>query len=64
MATIESQKSDVPLEQESLVDAAVMLHQYGTPAYRLERVMGRLARTLNVAADFLYTPTSLLIAFQ
>lgn len=55
---------DVPPEQEFLIDAAVMLHQYGTPAYRLERVMCRVAGGLNTAADFLYTPTSLLIAFQ
>jgi len=64
MTKIKPEQSEVPLEQEFLVDAAVMLHQYGTPAYRLERVMGRLASSLGVAADFLYTPTSLLVAFQ
>jgi len=51
-------------EQAFLMDAAMMLHQYGTPAYRLERLMGRLAVVLSVKAEFLYTPTSLLIAFK
>ena len=46
------------------MDAAMMLHQYGTPAYRLERLMGRLAVALNIAAEFLYTPTSLLVDFK
>lgn len=56
--------SDILPEQAFLMDAAMMLHQYGTPAYRLERSMGRLAVALNVKAEFLYTPTSLLIAFK
>jgi uncharacterized membrane protein YjjP (DUF1212 family) len=64
MTQANENQAEIPPEQEFLIDAAVMLHQYGTPAYRLERVMGRLAGVLNVAADFLYTPTSLLIAFQ
>ena len=64
MKSTPEQQVEIPAEQEFLIDAAVMLHQYGTPAYRLERVMGRVAGVLNTAADFLYTPTSLLIAFQ
>ena len=56
--------SNILPEQAFLMDAAMMLHQYGTPAYRLERLMGRLAVALNVKAEFLYTPTSLLIAFK
>lgn len=47
-----------------LIESATMLHRYGTPAYRLERVMQGLALQLNVNADFLYTPTSLLVAFH
>ena len=35
--------SNILPEQAFLVNAAMMLHQYGTPAYRLERLMGRLA---------------------
>ena len=62
----QSQEDDSNMlpEQAFLMDAAMMLHQYGTPAYRLERLMGRLAVALNVKAEFLYTPTSLLIAFK
>lgn len=56
--------SNILPEQEFLMDAAMMLHQYGTPAYRLERLMGRIAVVLKVQAEFLYTPTSLLIAFK
>ncbi|MEL7500470.1 MAG: threonine/serine exporter family protein [Planctomycetota bacterium] len=52
------------LEQDLLVVAATMLHRYGTPAYRLERVMTGLAQRLGIAADFLYTPTSLLVSFK
>ena len=55
---------DIAPEKAFLMDAALMLHQYGTPAYRLERLMGRLAVGLNEKAEFLYTPTSLLIAFE
>ena len=62
----QSQEDDSNMlpEQAFLMDAAMMLHQYGTPAYRLERLMGRLAVVLSVKAEFLYTPTSLLIAFK
>ena len=46
------------------MDAATLLHKYGTPAYRLESVMKRMAQSLGVDADFLYTPTSLLVSFK
>lgn len=52
------------VEQDFLVDAATLLHKYGTPAYRLESVMKRMAQSLGVDADFLYTPTSLLVSFK
>lgn len=52
------------LEQDFLVESATMLHKYGTPAYRLERVMKRVATSLGVDAEFLYTPTSLLVSFR
>ncbi len=55
---------EATIEQDFLVEAAKMLHRYGTPAYRLERVMKRVSHVLNVDADFLYTPTSLLVSFK
>ena len=50
--------------QDFLVQAATLLHRYGTPAFRLERVMKGLAHRLGIEADFLYTPTSLLVSFK
>lgn len=46
-----------------LVDAAVLLHRFGTPSHRLERVMTKVARSLGVEGAFLYTPTALVISF-
>lgn len=45
-----------------LIQAAMLLHQYGTPSHRLERVMTQLAKSLGVEAIFLYTPTALVIS--
>ena len=49
--------------QELLVKAASMLHRHGTPSHRMERVMKRVSNTIGVEADYLYTPTALLISF-
>ena len=46
-----------------LVRVAELLHAYGTPAHRLERLLARMARSLGLEAQFLSTPTSLLAAF-
>lgn len=46
-----------------LIKAATMLHRHGTPSHRMERVMKRVSQTLGVDADYLYTPTALLISF-
>ena len=45
-----------------LLMAAESLHRYGTPSYRLEGVMEKVAESLNVPSVFLYTPTALVIA--
>ncbi|EMI16395.1 membrane protein containing DUF1212 [Rhodopirellula maiorica SM1] len=45
-----------------LIHAATMLHRYGTPSHRLERVMTQVASSLGVEAVFLYTPTALVIS--
>lgn len=48
--------------QEFLIEAAIMLHRYGAPSHRMERVMGKVARSLGVSGEFLYTPTALVIS--
>ena len=48
-----------PPEHAFLIRVAELLHVYGTPAHRLERVLVKVARTLGVEADFFSTPTSL-----
>jgi uncharacterized membrane protein YjjP (DUF1212 family) len=50
--------------QAFLIEAAIMLHRYGTPSHRLERVMRQVADSLNVRGEFLYTPTALVISLQ
>jgi len=45
-----------------LLRAAELLHQHGTPSFRLEGVMGKVAHSLNIPSVFLYTPTALVIA--
>ncbi|TWU08534.1 threonine/serine exporter family protein [Stieleria varia] len=47
-----------------LIEAAIMLHRYGTPSHRLERVMGKVAQSIGVCGEFLYTPTALVISLQ
>jgi uncharacterized membrane protein YjjP (DUF1212 family) len=39
-----------------------LLHAYGTPSFRLERVMLAVARGLGVEASFLAAPTSVLVS--
>lgn len=61
------EKEGVGTDQEKadlLVRAAELLHKYGTPSHRLEGVMKRVSQTLQVDADFLYTPTSLFVSFR
>lgn len=50
-------------ERAFLIRVAELLHRYGTPAHRLERVLQKLAGRLRVEAAFLSTPTSLTISF-
>jgi len=50
-------------EHHFLIRCAEMLHIYGTPAHRLERVMVTVAKSLGVEASFLYTPTSIFASF-
>lgn len=45
-----------------LLHAAVLLHRYGTPSHRLERVMEKVAASQGVQGAFLYTPTALVVS--
>lgn len=53
-----ARRSDEPPEHRFLLRVAELLHAYGTPAHRLERVLVNVAATLGVRASFLSTPTS------
>lgn len=46
--------------EEFLLRVAELLHAYGTPAYRLERVLVTMAQALQVEAAFLSTPTAVI----
>jgi len=50
-------------EHVFLIRIAELLHTYGTPAHRLERVLEKVASSLGVEASFLATPTSLIASF-
>ncbi len=45
-----------------LLRLAELLHRYGTPAFRLERVLVKVAASLGVEGEFLSTPTSVLVS--
>lgn len=47
-----------------LLESAVLLHQYGTPAHRLEQVMANISQSLGVTGVFLYTPTALIVSLR
>lgn len=52
----------MPPEQAYLIRVAGLLHAYGTPAHRLERVMLKVADKLGIAARFNSTPTALILS--
>ena len=58
---IETTRHDAPPTHSFLLMAAELLHRYGTPSYRLEGVMEKVAGSLNVSSVFLYTPTALVV---
>jgi uncharacterized membrane protein YjjP (DUF1212 family) len=47
-----------------LMRTAELLHRYGTPSHRLERVMTKVSQTLGVRSVFLYTPTALIASLS
>ncbi|MFM7740773.1 MAG: threonine/serine exporter family protein, partial [Planctomycetota bacterium] len=59
-----SEIADLLPQQKFLLQTATLLHQLGAPSHRLERVVGRISRVVGEGVDVLYTPTSLLLAFN
>jgi uncharacterized membrane protein YjjP (DUF1212 family) len=51
-------------KQSFLIDAAMLLHRYGAPSHRLERVMNKVAKSIGIRGEFLYTPTALVISLD
>lgn len=47
-----------------LLRLAERLHQYGTPAHRLEQAIENVAASLNVSVEVFSMPTGLFLAFQ
>ena len=53
---------ELPEEQAFLVRVGQILHSYGTPSHRLERLLSRIAEFLELSAQVLSTPTSLMLS--
>jgi uncharacterized membrane protein YjjP (DUF1212 family) len=47
-----------------ILRTAELLHAYGTPAHRLERVMESVAQSVDVRASFFASPTSIMVSFR
>ncbi len=45
-----------------IIKVGMMLHQFGTPSHRLERVMTEVSQMLGTEGTFLYTPTALVLS--
>lgn len=58
----EDRPKELPTAHAFLLRAAELLHRYGTPSYRLERVMTKVSTNLGIASQYLYTPTSLVVS--
>ena len=67
LRTVENAETDLPQSNPVnafLIKVGVLLHRYGTPSHRLERVVSELANNLGVEAVCLYTPTALLLSIN
>ncbi len=54
----------LPESQAFLVRVGQVLHSYGTPAHRLERLLGSIAESLGIVAQVFSTPTSLMLSLE
>lgn len=53
-----------PTHVSIVLRASQLLHSYGTPAHRLERVVSHLASTFGLEVQVFSTPTSIFISFE
>ena len=53
-----------PTPVSIVLRASQLLHSYGTPAHRLERVVSHLASTFGLEVQVFSTPTSIFISFE
>jgi uncharacterized membrane protein YjjP (DUF1212 family) len=61
--TVDSKLSEDQLVRHRfLVRCGELLHQFGTPSHRLERVVGEIAIALQIQTTVLYTPTALIVS--
>lgn len=61
LTTTPSEKLPQQEKHAFLLRAAELLHRCGTPSFRLEEVMAKVAGGLGVPSNFLYTPTALIV---
>ncbi len=54
----------LPEAQAFLVRVGQVLHSYGTPSHRMERLLGRIAEFLGITSQVLSTPTSLMLSME
>lgn len=54
----------LPENQAFLVRVGQVLHSYGTPSHRMERLLGRIAEFLGITAQVFTTPTSLMLSMD
>ncbi|MCP5020194.1 MAG: threonine/serine exporter family protein [bacterium] len=54
----------LPDAQALLVRVGQVLHSYGTPSHRMERLLGRIAKFLGITSQVLSTPTSLMLSIE
>lgn len=59
----DSSAEETQLVHDFLIKVGLLLHRFGTPSHRLERVLTQVAASLGVRGVFLYTPTALIISF-
>ncbi|MGB7327229.1 MAG: threonine/serine exporter family protein [Rubripirellula sp.] len=58
----ETNAAETQLVHDFLIKVGLLLHRFGTPSHRLERVMTQVSKSLGVSGVFLYTPTALVIS--
>lgn len=60
--TLGPEEEEISRAHQFLIRTAELLHRYGTPSHRLERVMTYLSQKMGIEGVFLYTPTALVVS--